>query len=1647
MLRGLSLAGRDLSGADLSAAILVDVDLSGANLSGVDLSDAELDRAKLVGANLAGAVLLRARGDDVDLSRANLTGASLVNAVFNRAVLIGADLCRVDGDQVRLEGVDAAEADFRRARLTGAEMGEGALSGARFNDADLSGARLEGARARGADFSGATLLKARLDGADLTDAVLEGADLRRAVLSRAQLSGVEVGALRAGGAVARRLEGASPALMALLEAEGAKLAPGFLGQLIEGLKKRRVESDLRKADIAGLEAIEVAPEPSEIPEPAAAPDVVAAADSADEPVEDTAEDPAEDPAAVAAVPEAAEVKAPAEAAPTLAADAAVEAPPAVGDAEDTSAPTPSAEIADEIADTLADEPAGPGLLGRLSSAFGRAQRPEADELVPGSDLSGRDLRRVRLAGLDLSGANLSDCRLDGADLSGADLSGARLERARLSGADLTGANAARARFDDAVLRRADLTGLDASEASFIGARFSEAVFAGACFVGADLSAALLADVDLADADLSRALMEQADLAGADLSRVVVTDAEVDGALGLSAETLDELEARGARVGRFSLGRVAAALGTARLFQGAAALITVSLVGYLGYRFIGERNLDATAIEVEVGTLSASGEIEAALEGYEELIELAEWPVDRVTYRFEMAALLVEDQRPDEAMAALEAAIEDANGEPELHAEARLYYARLLADMGQPKRAAGIYEGLTEEDASPAILAQALVGLSGAYADMDQRDEAIAIQKDVLERYPNNPGLVVSLNISMAELFSAAGEYEEALASLEHIESYPLEDDQRAALMVARARTYESLGDPGQALDTYKALFARYPTHDEVSGEILLSMATLFAREQDVGEARELLTQLASKGGSPTVLARGLLLQARLDEDGGDADAAQRGYTAVIERYPDDRDALETARLGLARILLSENPDADVLSELPGGSEDGELAAQVLLGQAQRREDVGDVEAAALLYQRVIDEFPDAAGARDTARFRKAALLASAESYAEAINAYRELLGEATDQDTKTVLEAAMAEAYLMVGRIGDAEQTYTSLLIGAPEDSEAAGLANIGLGRVAEARGQVEGARRRYQKVIDEVSDPALKSSALQALADSYLDAGRDDEAMAAYSRFLSTLPEGHDASFTTRRAIAGILERRGENGRALTLYEALIEDDPNPERRIEVELARAELLETRGDPASARAAYQELLDGRGMDVASREDAVLGLCRSTLQMGQLEEALALADRYQERFETPNSQASLMQLRAQALRGLGRIQEAEALSEQILALSGEGGDAAFSAMMERANARMNEGEFDEAITIYSALLEEVEDRPTAAALENSIAQVRMASGDLDGAAVAFEAVAESYSGLAEARFSAGMGLADVDMARGEPERAVTRYGSLEAPDAGSEVWRLSQLASATLASGDDDGAADIFRALIQDHASDATALAAGRMGLADLLHANDEFEPARGLYQRVARESPDPTQREWAALRVANTYADEGSLEQALESLGSLTADAADPEVQLQARLGQSAILLEQDKAREALTLLEGVDAGPLGPAWVASLVQQQVACLTVLGERGEAREAWRGVLERWGELDDAASLARLGLGDLSVDEGKYDKALGWYGEVLSESGDRHYQARAVLGQAGAWRTSGDTDKAREAFSRLVEEYPDQDELVATANRELARLSN
>jgi uncharacterized protein YjbI with pentapeptide repeats len=248
-----------------------------------------------------------------------------------------------------------------------------------------------------------------------------------------------------------------------------------------------------------------------------------------------------------------------------------------------------------------------GLLMALVLAGGSASAGEltARDIVsalfkaaPGAtpDLSGKDLKRLDLAGIDFKGAKLTKANLFGADLASAnlakaDLAGAILDRATITktnfeGADLTGASILRAsvfstleasrsevpNFTRARLAGAQLSGhFDLTSfhaADLKGTRFgpkdsrSEELITGRVglkncdFIDADLRGANLQGTgaqyakfmraDLRDANLAQSNLKGADFSGADVTGADFTGAVLDGAEFTGAKGLDR--ARGLQEG-------------------------------------------------------------------------------------------------------------------------------------------------------------------------------------------------------------------------------------------------------------------------------------------------------------------------------------------------------------------------------------------------------------------------------------------------------------------------------------------------------------------------------------------------------------------------------------------------------------------------------------------------------------------------------------------------------------------------------------------------------------------------------------------------------------------------------------------------------------------------------------------------------------------------------------------------------------------------------------------------------------------------------------------------------------------------------------------------------------------------------------------
>jgi Pentapeptide repeats (8 copies) len=121
----------------------------------------------------------------------------------------------------------------------------------------------------------------------------------------------------------------------------------------------------------------------------------------------------------------------------------------------------------------------------------RRKTDRVEEKPAAPDLSGMDLRNVRLKWIVLSGAKLFRANLSGACLGRAELSQTNFQEADLTNTDLSYANLCRADLTDANLKCANLR-----NAILIDANLTGADLRGIQFDGADFSGAIIKDAKL-----------------------------------------------------------------------------------------------------------------------------------------------------------------------------------------------------------------------------------------------------------------------------------------------------------------------------------------------------------------------------------------------------------------------------------------------------------------------------------------------------------------------------------------------------------------------------------------------------------------------------------------------------------------------------------------------------------------------------------------------------------------------------------------------------------------------------------------------------------------------------------------------------------------------------------------------------------------------------------------------------------------------------------------------------------------------------------------------------------------------------------------------------------------------------------------------
>ncbi len=216
---------------------------------------------------------------------------------------------------------------------------------------------------------------------------------------------------------------------------------------------------------------------------------------------------------------------------------------------------------------------------------------------------------------------------------------------------------------------------------------------------------------------------------------------------------------------------------------------------------------------------ARGDLEQALETYQQVAQGEGDPGDRAWAMVYAAQVLAEMERSDEALATFQKVMERFPAQHEQVLTARLGAAGIFRARNQLLEAAARYEETARGDSFPDYRVTAALAAAEIYLEQKLPEKAQTLYQDLLERFPDRPEAVQNARLGLAEIDRVEGNVQEALTVFEQLRSSS-DETVRGKAIAGLVRCYASLGDRETARELYQTLKARYPDESSALAQTL-----------------------------------------------------------------------------------------------------------------------------------------------------------------------------------------------------------------------------------------------------------------------------------------------------------------------------------------------------------------------------------------------------------------------------------------------------------------------------------------------------------------------------------------------------------------------------------------------------------------------------------------------------------------------------------------------------------------------------------------------------------------------------------------------------------------------------------------------------------
>ena len=576
------------------------------------------------------------------------------------------------------------------------------------------------------------------------------------------------------------------------------------------------------------------------------------------------------------------------------------------------------------------------------------------------------------------------------------------------------------------------------------------------------------------------------------------------------------------------------------------------------------------------------------------------------------------------------------------------------------------------------------------------------------------------------------------------------------------------------------------------------------------------------------------------------DDAAESFEKLLDRYPTSSFAGEAARmLGETYAALGDYRRAEQANERARalGTASAELGGEVAFQQGYQAYERGDYAQAARQLQQIYEDDPRGPRAGEALFWAAEASFqegqrGSVAALGRAETLFNDFLRQFPDHRQQDAARYALAWTLFKRGDYARAANAFERFLASYRPDSEIVPYTTDARLRLADAYfalKRFDEAVATYQRIEDTTIGGA--DYALFQIGQAQANAGRTEEAVAAYDRLLNDYPESslHAQTLYAKGALAF---QQGDYREAIANYQAVIDEHPGSPLAPKAQYGIGDALYNQGNLREATAAYRAVLD-RYPNSPFVVDALSGVQYALTAQGEDHQLDEIVQRYAE--QNP---------------------EADVLDEL---------------RFRQAEGAFQSGNLQEAITAFQEFLRTAEDDELLAAANLYVGRAYADLGQPRDAEPFLRRVVERYPRASvRAEAAARLGALYLDAERYAD--ALTLYRELGAeaatPEAGAEA-RLGE-AEALLGLGRVADAETLFAAVIETVPNTALADRAG-LGLARALEAQGDVDDAAVFYRELGA-SDDAAAGAEAVVRLAQTLFDQGDYRGVLAAVDELDVE-------------------------------------------------------------------------------------------------------------------------------------------------------------------------